>query len=338
MIKNNKDLMPQGFYDYLNEYAYGEIKLNFSIIEQLSSYGYSLVRPAFAEFEESLDKNFSSELFKVTDPESGKMLAIRNDITPQIARIVKDRFSGAEKPLRLSYTGQVLRKTGSGKYKDRQLTQTGFELVGAEGSAAIKEVIYLGCKILQDNHLTDFAIDISIPNLSEIVFEEIGLDDSLKAEIQEHIENKEISLLKKDDSLSKVAEIISLYEKATDVENALIALDNILNLLSSAAAKELIEELKEMLAYISKHNLIENVSLNLFEKSEFSYHTGICFSFLSNSTYEELGRGGKYEISTSSEGGDVLNAVGCTFMVSPIIRSIPDLSDGDAVACESIPL
>lgn len=319
MSENKKKLLPQGFYDSLDKTAYREIVLNFSIIEQLKSLGYNLIKPSIAEFEEYLDSNFSSELFKVTDPNSGKMMVIRNDITPQIARIVKDRYIerlrlSPENTLKISYTGQVFKRAGKGKYQERQITQTGFELVGGSNKEADIEVLKTVNDIFQSLELKSYTIDFSIPNLAEEIFNEIGLSEEDKEIAQRNIEEKNIPALKQDSKFSKLIEIINSYEPSTSPEEGIVALDKILAIVDSVKSKELLNELKDLL--ISCRNC--EVSLNLLEKDNFSYHTGVCFSVISQDSYEELGRGGRYKISLG-ENGDV-DAIGFTFILNSILR------------------
>lgn len=323
MNDREKNLLPQGFYDSLDESAYKEIQLNFSIIEKLNSLGYKLVRPAICEFEEFLDRNFSSGLFKVTDPISGKMMAIRNDITPQISRIVNDRYEQkvrAEDPLRISYTGQILKKTGKGKFQERQLTQTGFELIGGNLSEADKEVLKVVREVYGLIGVNKYTIDFTIPKLSDELFSNYDFDEEQRKTAQMHIEEKNISMLRSDDKLSEIANIIDIYEKASDTDSAVKALDNIINLVKSDKAKGMISELKDIILSLGEQGKVSefDISLNLLEKAGFDYHTGFCFSIISQNTYEEIGRGGRYKIKSSDK---KIDAIGFTFVLNPILRS-----------------
>src|SRR5262252_4210490 len=78
---------------------------------------------------------------RMMDPASHRMIGVRADMTPQIARIAATRLGTAPRPLRLSYAGQVLRVVASEIRPERQVGQVGAELIGAEGSAADGEAI-----------------------------------------------------------------------------------------------------------------------------------------------------------------------------------------------------
>ena len=96
--------------------------------------GYEKVSPPLIEFEENytlfLDTTNNQNIFRVTDPISNKPMYIRNDITPQIARIASKKLYKDNKIIRLSYIGDVLRPKGSQLHPERQIKQAGIELYG----------------------------------------------------------------------------------------------------------------------------------------------------------------------------------------------------------------
>ena len=89
-------------------------------------------------------------MFRVMDPVSQRMMGIRPDITPQIARIAGARLRHAPRPLRLGYAGDVLRVRGTQLRPERQFTQAGVELIGVDAPAADAEVIVMAAGALAD--------------------------------------------------------------------------------------------------------------------------------------------------------------------------------------------
>ena len=80
-------------------------------------FGYQRVKPPLLEFEDSLlagsGAAVAEQTFRLMDPDSQRMMGLRADTTPQVARIATTRLAGAPRPLRLSYAGQCLRVRGS---------------------------------------------------------------------------------------------------------------------------------------------------------------------------------------------------------------------------------
>ena len=111
----------------------------------LAAHGYERVKPPLVEFEETLlagaGSAMASDTFRTMDPISHRMVAVRADMTPQVARIAATRLAHRPRPLRLSYAGQVLRVRGSQMRPERQFGQAGAELIGAAGPAADVEAI-----------------------------------------------------------------------------------------------------------------------------------------------------------------------------------------------------
>ena len=103
----------------------------------LAAHGYERVKPPLVEFEETLLSGAGAAMatatFRTMDPGSQRMIGVRADMTPQIARIAATRLGNAARPLRLSYAGQVLRVKGSEIRPERQIGQVGAELIGGSG-------------------------------------------------------------------------------------------------------------------------------------------------------------------------------------------------------------
>src|SRR4029077_1521629 len=131
-------LLPGGLYDLLPPEAEIEAEVTARLIGVLTAHGYERVKPPLVEFEETLLSEagaaMASDTFRMMDPISHRMIGVRADMTPQVARIAETRLAHKPRPLRLSYAGQVLRVKGSQMRPERQIGQAGAELIGAGGA------------------------------------------------------------------------------------------------------------------------------------------------------------------------------------------------------------
>src|ERR1041385_7063132 len=138
-------LLPTALYDLLPAEAQVEAEVTARLTGVLASHGYERVKPPLVEFEETLLSGAgwarASDTFRIMDPISHRMIGVRADMTPQVARIAATRLAHRPRPLRLSYAGQVLRVKGSEMRPERQIGQVGAELIGAESIAADVEAI-----------------------------------------------------------------------------------------------------------------------------------------------------------------------------------------------------
>ena len=132
--KPHQALLPPGMVDLLPPEAEFEARTTERLIAAFRRNGYELIKPPLVEFEENLVTGSgaatAAQTFRLMDPDSQRMLAIRADMTLQISRIASSRLSDLPRPLRLSYAGQVLRIKSSNLRPQRQFGQVGAELIG----------------------------------------------------------------------------------------------------------------------------------------------------------------------------------------------------------------
>jgi ATP phosphoribosyltransferase regulatory subunit len=309
-----KTLLPQGFHDILPPNADVERQTNKTLLDSFALFGYQLVRPAMLEFEDETSSSSQAQ-FRVTDPISGKMLCLRNDITPQISRIASDRFEFNGQTTRLAYTGQVIRKHGKGRHTERQLTQTGVELLGQNNINQDAEILYIALECLENLKINEFTVDFCIPQIINEILEAEKLSKIGKQKIIDLIEKKDFAELSKIAN-KNILKILDLCSSSTS-ENYAEILDKICSLEISANSKKLVTELKNIISKIFADGKKFNLSIDVLEQMGFEYHSGICFSIFSNKNHEEICRGGRYQIVKNSKN---IDAVGCTFLVNSLCR------------------
>ena len=175
-MKNNDKkigLLPRGINDLLEQKSFQESFLSQSLMNIFKLNGYEKVSPPLIEFEENytlfLDTTNKQNIFRITDPISNKPMYIRNDITPQIARIASKKLYEKDKIVRLSYIGDVLRPNGSQLHPERQIKQAGIELYGAPNISGAIEVISTGIQALSEINISNLIIDITMPNLTNLI-------------------------------------------------------------------------------------------------------------------------------------------------------------------------
>ena len=118
--------------------------------------------------------------FRVMDPISKKMMAVRSDMTTQISRISSKRLAHYPRPLRLSYSGEVLRVNPSGLKLERQIAQVGAEIIGDITSDLETEIIIIGLKILKELYIEDLTLDLNYQNLKIEFFQKLSMNYLIK--------------------------------------------------------------------------------------------------------------------------------------------------------------
>jgi len=140
-------LLPTGMHDLLPPEAEIEAQVVARLMATLAAHGYERVKPPLVEFEETLFSGAGAAMatatFRMMDPASHRMIGVRADMTPQIARIAATRLRDAPRPLRLSYAGQVLRVSGSEIRPERQVGQVGAEPSEPAGNGYARKITAL---------------------------------------------------------------------------------------------------------------------------------------------------------------------------------------------------
>src|SRR5438067_12911004 len=139
-------LLPESIEDVLPDEAVRLELLRRTLLDHFSTHGYRLVHPPLVEHLDSLLTGTGHDLelqtFKVVDPLSGRLLGIRADITPQVARIDAHLLNEAG-VTRLCYAGSVPRTVVAGPASTREVLQIGAELYGDAEVGADCEVLSL---------------------------------------------------------------------------------------------------------------------------------------------------------------------------------------------------
>ncbi|MBM3517880.1 MAG: ATP phosphoribosyltransferase regulatory subunit, partial [Alphaproteobacteria bacterium] len=173
-------LLPPGLHDALPPEAEHEAETIARLMAVFAQHGYEPVKPPLIEFEASLlegpGASKAAEMFRLVDPLSHHPLGVRCDITPQIARIAATRLKDVARPLRLSYTGEILRVRGSQLRPERAFAQVGVELIGSAALAADAEVVLLAIAAVEQLGIGGLSVDVTMPALVPAVCHALGLD------------------------------------------------------------------------------------------------------------------------------------------------------------------
>ena len=312
----NKALLPAGLRDALPEEAEREAMAVNSLMNAFRAEGYQTVKPPLMEFEQSLlsgpGGELTQHLFRLMDPISQQMMGLRADITPQIARIAASRLAGSPRPLRLCYSGQVLRVRGDQLRPERQFTQAGIELFGSDAVKADVEIVLLTVAALRAAGLQDLSIDLTVPSLAPAVLTGQGHEGATADAAREALDGKDAGELRGivgDDPM-----IFGLLEAVGPAETAMPRLKA---LGISGLAGQQIARLAETIAGIRAVEPELSLTVDPGEYRGFEYQTGVAFSVFAPGVRGEIGRGGRY-VSQTGEA-----AVGATVYLDSVLRALP---------------
>ena len=321
-------LLPTGMHDLLPPEAEVEASVVARLMATLTAHGYERVKPPLVEFEETLFAGagaaMANSTFRMMDPISHRMIGVRADMTPQVARIAATRLGGAPRPLRLGYAGQVLRVRGSEIRPERQVGQVGAELIGAAGPAADVEAIAVAGAALAALGVPNLTVDITLPTLVPAIIEACGTGEEGTAELRAALDHKDAAAVTA--LAGRAGKLLEeLLLAAGPAAATLAALDR-LDLPERASAERV--RLGAVLDGLTAAAPELKVTVDPVENRGFEYHTGISFTFFAagsaaHGALGELGRGGRYDAGDPAAPEP---ATGFTLYTDTILRTLPEVS------------
>jgi ATP phosphoribosyltransferase regulatory subunit len=295
-------LLPEHIADVLPSEARRIEELRRKLLDLARSYGFELVIPPMLEHLESLLSGTGHALdlktFKLVDQLSGRMLGVRADTTPQVARI-DAHLLNRQGVARLCYCGPVLHARPDRPLATREPLQFGAEIYGHAGLEADLEIQDLALDGLAAAGVGSLVLDIGD---ARIVRSLLADDEKSQGRAPELVADIVAALTLKDRSAvetlvagcsapvrAALLMLLDLYGGADVLEEArrrLPALPGI------AAALDDMAWLGRHLA--AAHPDIE-VGFDLSDMSGYAYYSGVRFSVYAAGSTDALLRGGRYD-------------------------------------------
>ena len=294
-------LLPEGVDELLPEQAARLERLRRRLLDTYASWGYRLVVTPFIEYLGSLltgvGKDLEHQTFKMTDPLSGKLLGIRADITPQVARIDAHQLRRGE-PVRLCYMGSVFRTRSDGFSATRSPLQIGAELYGHAGVESDLEILCLMMATLSAAGIDNVFLDLGHVGIFRGLAEEAGLEPAQESALFAALQRKavpEIRSLVQEFSLPQ--ELARQFVELAGLNGRADVLDRAVELFEGAS-----EQVCDAVEYLRRAGqMLEAcmpdlpVHYDLAELRGYQYQNGLVFAAFVPGSGKEIARGGRYD-------------------------------------------
>jgi ATP phosphoribosyltransferase regulatory subunit len=293
----SQSLLPSGFYDLLPPDAAREQRILSALLSAYECFGFQFVTPPLAEFEDSLldgkGRAYETQTFRIMDPLSRHMMGIRADITTQIARIAVTQLGKMPRPLRLAYAGRVLRTQPDSLNPARQHVQCGFEIIGSEDTAGLKEALLVTLNALTAVGCRSLVIDISLAGLLQKLTKDASSEHTRT--IMDAVRQKDISALPAGKHTQLIANLMQLPGEFAEV------LMSVESAGFPDGATPWLEEINALEPLCNSLPLQIDIRFDPLETRGFEYHEGPCFTVFDKEHRREIGRGGRYIIDGMSD-------------------------------------
>lgn len=330
-MNTNAWVLPDQIADVLPRQARSLEALRRGILELCKRYGYELVLPPLVEYTDALlddeDDDLDLRTVKWADPVTGKTLAVRADITPQVARI-DAHLLNRQGVARLCYFGSVFHARAVGLLTSREPMIIGAELYGHQGLEADAEIQTLLIEVLQYCQLPGVRVDVSHAQIVRALLD--GLPAALRArdgEVYAALQAKDTAALR-----------TCTAEYPIDAQNALLSL---LDLYGSAEviararavlpAHERISRALDELQTLADLDTSGAVQFDLADLTGYSYHTGVMFTAYCAGVPNAIARGGRYD-RIGERFGRARPATGFSLDLREITEILPTIPAKSAIA------
>ncbi|MBI5451240.1 MAG: ATP phosphoribosyltransferase regulatory subunit [Gammaproteobacteria bacterium] len=294
-------LLPEGIDEFLPEQAERIETLRRDLLDLFHLWGYELVIPPLVEYIEALlvgaGTDLDLETFKLIDQVSGRLLGIRADMTPQVARIDAHRIR-REAPTRLCYLDTVLHTRQDSFARSRTPLQLGVELYGHAGLESDIEILKLMVETLRLTGVQNFQLDLGHVGIFRELAREAGLSPDQEGMLFTALQRK---------SRPEIEEYLATTTVATKYRHMLVALvelnggaevlDEAKVALKQAGApvQQALEHLHRL--HYSAHFKLSPAPLHydLAELRGYRYQSGVVFAAFAPGHGQEIARGGRYD-------------------------------------------
>ncbi len=289
-------LLPEYIQDMLPDEAWRIESMRTSILELLRRSGYQLVAPPLLEYAEALLINDSHDMdlrsFKLVDQLSGRTLALRADITPQVARI-DAHLLNRQGIARLCYAGSVLHTQPAGLMRTREPLQIGAELYGHSGLESDLEVQRLMLQSLALLGIGGVHLDLGHVAVFRALVQGAGIGEELEAALFSALQSKDVPAL---------GGLVEGLPKTT--QDALLALPQLYGGAEVLQrARQLLPDVEEIRAALDQlqrvmealQPLAADIGIDLAELRGYHYHSGMVFAAYHAGSHDAIALGGRYD-------------------------------------------
>lgn len=290
-------LLPAGITEILPHDAIKLERYRRQILDFFATWGYELVIPPMIEYLESLlvdtGRNLDLQTFKLTDQLTGRMMGVRADMTPQVARIDAHHLK-RETPTRLCYLGAVLHTRPNSFAGSRAPIQIGAELYGYKDIASDVEILALMLETLRLIKINDFHVDVGHVQIYQSLREAANLTQDQQVQLTKAVKRK---------AQAEIKQLLTDWQVDTDLQAMLVelvelngnqsVLDEALKIFDKApqAVKSALSDLCRLCEQLPD----ETLHFDLAEARGYSYHTGIVFAAYVAKHGDAIAKGGRYD-------------------------------------------
>ncbi len=298
---NHKEsAIPKGVTDFLPEQADRIGHIEGKICKIFELWGFRRIIPPMIEFEDvlagAMGDDLRSSAFRFEDRQSGRLLVLPPDITPQVSRIEAMRMGGFPLPHRFYYNCRMLRHVESQSGRSRELFQAGVELIGLDSPEADAEMVAMAVEALQELGFEGFKLDLGQVDFFRGIIAASGLGSDTSLKLQQAVAKKDTSavreLLENEKTADSVKEEIAALPR---LFGGVELLERAASLVKNDRSRRAIDNLAAVVEILAIHGVRDQLTIDLGEIRGLAYHTGVTFEGFVPGLGQPVCGGGRYD-------------------------------------------
>ena len=329
MSTQDRWLLPEGIEEVLPAEARRLERLRRQALDLFARWGYELVMPPMIEFLDALLTGTGQELdiqtFKLTDQVGGRLMGVRADMTPQVARI-EAHYLKRSGPVRLCYLGPVLFTRAEEAGASREPLQLGAELFGHRGPESDVEIIELLLAMLDDFGVPKPHLDLGNVGVFQSLAASFAIAGAQREAVFEALQRKSRPDL---ETLLDNADARRLFCALTELNGDVGTLDEAAVGLAKAGpgVSGALDNLRGIAGAVGARCPHVPIYIDLAEVEGHRYYTGLTFSVFAPGHGKAVARGGRYD-NIGQAFGTPRPATGFSADLRTLLRLLPVTQDG----------
>lgn len=290
--------VPPGVQYFLDDEVVLRRSIEKDVLDVFSGWGYTEIDlpifDAYDLFTLGMGDDVAARTYRFT-ARDGSTVALRPDLTSLVARTVATRLRTRQRPLRLSYTGEVFRADEPRRGRQHEFHQLGVEHVGWASPESDIEILLVALEALAVLGLDDARVVLGHAGFFRGIVERLGLETDAVAELRSFVDRRQSDAVQCFLAPHAPANECAAFARLIGLAGGLPVIEEARGLVTNPRSVAALEQLSAVYATLRELELDHLVSIDLGEVAGFDYYTGMMFSMYAPGWGLPLGSGGRYD-------------------------------------------
>ncbi|HXK08599.1 MAG TPA: ATP phosphoribosyltransferase regulatory subunit [Vicinamibacteria bacterium] len=289
--------VPPGVQCFVGEEARRRRHIEEKVVSVFEGWDYEEIIPPLFDYADVFTGEALAPKTYSFVGRDGNVLALRPDFTSLLAKIAAGRLRDRKAPMRLYYSGEVVRYEPVKAGRQSELHQMGLEHLGGEARAADAEVLAIAAECLERLGAGGWVLAVGHVGVFGGLVEGTGLDGERLEALRERVESKDPAGVRAAlDGRGLSGSTAAALERLTSMAGGFEVLDDAARAFAFCpGAARAVDELRAVAGALQTAGLADRLAVDLGEVRGLDYYTGLVFRVFAADLGFEVGGGGRYD-------------------------------------------